>query len=52
MKEVSPMKTLSATLLVLLLTAGAVNAAVTTFGDPGPERPPQAPVRVEGPQAP
>lgn len=49
------MKTLIATLLSLLLAAGAVNAAVTTFGGPGsegPERPPQAPVRVEGPQAP
>lgn len=46
------MRHLITTLLVLLLVTSMAEAAVTTFGWPGPDRPPQAPATERPPQAP
>lgn len=48
------MKFLIATLLSVLLSAGVVEAAVTTHGGliEGSERPPQAPAIPQAPEAP
>lgn len=46
------MRHLITTLLVLLLGLGMAEAAVTTFGWPGPDRRPQAPATERPPQAP